>query len=676
MILSLIRKNILPILLFAFILAIYLHNLSLTVYGGDVGDLVSAASIMGVAHPPGYPLFTLLGFILTRVNFATPAFMVGLISVFSSAIAVVIYYLFILKLTKNKLISLISSLILAFNYLFWLYSEVAEVFALNTLFVVILIFLSYLYFKTNKDKILYVLSLFIGLSLSHHQTIVLIFPSILVFIIPNLKKIISKPKFIFKNILFVLLGLSFYIYVPIAASHNPIINWDNVHDLKSFFHLVLRKDYGTFTAGPFSTPVFAQRVVIVKSYLVYILSQLTLPTIIFSLFGAAYLFLKNKILFLSFFLGFLISGPLFVIYAGFPLLGDFFIGVYERFFVTSTIFILLFFPFGLLFFIEFVNKVFKKKTFQNLFILIFLIIPFSLFYYNFPKTDLHATTIGNDLAYDMLSPLPKGSILFLSGDTVLFNTWYVRYSLNFRPDIKVINLNGLTGDSYFENKLKEYQKLNPKEKLDRDISAKVIKEISQKNPVFSYESVQPSKGEKYTWIPYGLSFQLLNSKEDIPSKENYLKKSLDIWENFRYFKNLNKTDLALGNLTIADIPSVYSSAFLILGNYIYSQYKDGQAAYGFYVKAKNLSPDYYKTYQILGVYFLDKKDCKNASDNLKKSISLNPLDKTSYFLLYAAYKTCLGREDLSKKVTQDYRSIYGTDFFSDAKSELKKLQQK
>ncbi|MBI2034467.1 MAG: DUF2723 domain-containing protein, partial [Candidatus Levybacteria bacterium] len=101
---------ILPSFLFAFSLFIYLHNLSLSIYGGDVGDLVTAAIVGGVAHPPGYPLFTLLGFILTRLNIFTPAFMVGLISVFSSSVSVLVYYFFSLKLTNSKLIAFISSL--------------------------------------------------------------------------------------------------------------------------------------------------------------------------------------------------------------------------------------------------------------------------------------------------------------------------------------------------------------------------------------------------------------------------------------------------------------------------------------------------------------------------------------------------------------------------------------
>src|ERR1035437_3119488 len=117
-----VKKYFMPLLLFLVVFLVYIHNLSRSVYGGDVGDLVTAASVFGVPHPPGYPLFTFFGFLLTRIHFLTPAFMVGLISVFSSTLAVVIYYILAIKLTKNKFIALVSVLVLAFNYFFWFYS--------------------------------------------------------------------------------------------------------------------------------------------------------------------------------------------------------------------------------------------------------------------------------------------------------------------------------------------------------------------------------------------------------------------------------------------------------------------------------------------------------------------------------------------------------------------------
>ena len=668
---SKLNKYFLPTILFFVFSILYIHNLSGSVYGGDVGDFVTAAKIFGVAHPPGYPLFTLLGFLLTRVNFMTPAFMVGLISVFSSVFAIILYYLFILELTKNRFIALVSSLVLGFNFLFWFYAEIAEVFALNNLFVVSLLYLSYLFYKYKKEKYLYLLSFFAGLSLTNHQTIIFIFPTLLLLVLKHYKKIFKNYKFVIKNIALVLLGFSVYLYVPIASSHNPIVNWDNVKNLNSFLHLLLRKDYGTFQAGAIIAPSIAERTVVLKAYFEDIINQLTIPVILLSILGAFSLLRKEKRLFIALLSGFILSGPFFIGYAGFPLIGSFFMGIYERFFIISSIIILVFFPLGIGYFVNLINKLFRKRAFQNLFIGVFLIIPLSLFYYNFPKTNLHDVWIGDNLAYDMISPLPKNAVFLLAGDTPLFNAWYVHYALGFRPDVRIINLEGLAGDVYFGKKIEDYLKTRPKERNDKDMIANLIVEMSKDMPIFSHKAIEKSKGKNLVWIPYGLGFKLLKDKSEIPSEDEFLKSNFSIWSKFKFFKEADKSNLALGNLTISDLPTIYASALLSTGNFVLDQYHDKEGALLFFEKAKAASPNYYKTYEVLGVYFSDQKDCSRTEENLSKAISIYPFDKIPYYILYASYKTCSKNVNKANEVILDYEKIYGTDFFKGLKEELK-----
>ena len=121
-----------PFFLFFTTFIVYLHNNSSSVYGGDVGDFLSAIAVKGIPHPSGYPLFTMLGILFSYIPLDQPlAWKVGLISVIFSSLSVVLIYLIITELTGNKLLAVISSLILAFFYPFWLYAELAEVFVLN-----------------------------------------------------------------------------------------------------------------------------------------------------------------------------------------------------------------------------------------------------------------------------------------------------------------------------------------------------------------------------------------------------------------------------------------------------------------------------------------------------------------------------------------------------------------
>lgn len=634
---------------------------------------MTAAAIFGVAHPPGYPLFTLLGFLLTKLSLGqTPAFMVGIISSFSAALGIAFFYLLILRLTKNVLVSAISTFILAFSYLYWFYAEIAEVFALNNFFAILLFYLAVSYRQTAKVKYLYLFLLSLGLSVTNHQTIVFIFPSLLIIIFINFINLIKKrPKTLILCMISFLLGFSVYIYVPIASSHNPVINWDNVKDFPSFLRLLLRKDYGTFSAGLFAQPIFLQRLVILKTYFFYLFSQLTMPVMILSLIGAVVLYFRDRLLFVSLILAFIVSGPLFIGYAGFPLVGTFFIGVYERFFVLSSIFLILFFPFGLIFVTrDFLGRILRRK-FVIFFQAVFILIPVLLFYYNFPKTDLHNLWIGDNLGVDFLSTLPKNSVLVLSGDTVLFNAWYVHYARNFRPDVKLVNLNGIAGDKYLDPKVSSMKKKNPKAS-DEEVIITIIKEMDKERPLFSYNQVQPSKGEKLVWLPSGLSFKLLTDKRGLPSKEEFLARQKKVWQTL-HVPDTESNKLIFGSLSISDIPSIYANALLAAGNFVLSEYEDQKEALSFYLEAQKTDPNFAKTYKILGIYYLTlKKSCVDARLSLTKAIELDRFDKLSYFLLYSTYKDCFKDKSLAGNVAHDYKRVFQIDFLEDLRKSLKK----
>ena len=61
----------------------YLHTLCPSVYVGDSGELITAAYTLGICHPPGYPVYCILGKIATIIfPYGNIAFRVNLVSVF------------------------------------------------------------------------------------------------------------------------------------------------------------------------------------------------------------------------------------------------------------------------------------------------------------------------------------------------------------------------------------------------------------------------------------------------------------------------------------------------------------------------------------------------------------------------------------------------------------------
>ncbi|TLY35621.1 MAG: DUF2723 domain-containing protein, partial [Nitrospirae bacterium] len=156
----------------------YSWTLAPTVTLVDSGELIVAARFLGVAHPPGFPLYVMLahlaslvpiGSVALRINFASALFAALACTMLTLVVAelmIIRSYLAALKrgfrkktASKSKKISigarddpasnplmvllpaLVSGLLLAFSRTFWSYATIAEVYTLNTLLILIIFFL-------------------------------------------------------------------------------------------------------------------------------------------------------------------------------------------------------------------------------------------------------------------------------------------------------------------------------------------------------------------------------------------------------------------------------------------------------------------------------------------------------------------------------------------------------
>ncbi|CAM9352885.1 unnamed protein product, partial [Chrysoparadoxa australica] len=100
------------------------------VAGGDTGELLAESWQLGTAHPPGYPLFTLLYHIVMHYGAGiggSPAWRANVLSaVLGDSLVVAIC-------------ACAAGWLWAFSPLTWQYSVTAEVFALNNFLVALLV---------------------------------------------------------------------------------------------------------------------------------------------------------------------------------------------------------------------------------------------------------------------------------------------------------------------------------------------------------------------------------------------------------------------------------------------------------------------------------------------------------------------------------------------------------
>ncbi len=615
----------------------YIFTVSPTIYGGDSGDLISAAAVLGVPHPPGYPLWTMLAFLFGKLPLAISyAAKINLMSAFFQSATVFLVYLIIYRLTKDILISFVSSLVLAFSYTFWFYALFAEVFSLTNflaaLFVLILLIWQ------EKRRYFWFVSFVFGLGVFHQYTFVLLLPAAVVFIVLTVGKNALKKKNLWPSLLFFLLGALPYVYVPFAVSFHPPVNWNNVDNVTGILQLMTRAGYGTFQAINFSPPDIFGRIIHFLIYLRFLGIDFGIFGIAITMFGAVGFFWKRKNIFFLTTLGFLFTGPFFFGYINFPLVSSFELGVLERFLLLSYIFFAIVFGFGLFL----LKKILARLVNIKFFSISFLIFPSFLFFTNFHKVDLSQNFWGKTLAEDILLTPEPNSILIIAEDTAIFNTSYLHLVENVRPDLAVLTGGLLFSDWYYNQLLARYPHLKyPKGEGEERIKAFLAENVNTL-PVYVFDA-EASLLSDYEIVPVGLLAQY-RKKDNIPSLEEIQKLNDAVWSKYRVppVKPVGYRDLSFDYVS-----SKYASGFWHLGNLYFSKRKYKEAL-PLYEKATELAADEQWTWDGLGRAYALFGKCQEAKESFEKSLAIRPDDAYVYFHISEVYSVCFHDDGTAK----------------------------
>ena len=645
---------------------VFSRGVSRVVFGGDSGDIILAYYFGGVAHPPGYPLNTLLGFILTKVlPGATFAYRANMVSAIYQAISIGLLYFLLYRLTRNRLIALSGSLTLAFVPLFWLYAHVAEVFQLNILLILSSLISLFKFWSSQKKKdgrFLMLSVFFWGLAVFHHQTSLLLAPAYLFVLVKN-RKYFSKFSEFLPIIGAFFAGVIPYLFVFWAASRQTPINWDDPSTFAGFWKLITRADYGTFTAARDLVGFSIQaRLVQVLWYFKVVLADFTLFGVLFILSGLVWLVRHNKDWFWFFVLSAFFSGPFFLAYASFPPVEALLLGISERFLLLNYVFLAILLTFGMFFSVNFVSGLLSKLTGRKKLIgltcsLALLLMPMTFFLLNLPKADLRDFRLGEVLAHDVLFSASPPGIIFLQGDTLTFNTQYSYWAEGINKDSSIIMTGRLRHISYRKQVIREYPALALPEKFDSDKNleyADTVIGLIDSNfgnvPIYSFSPV--AVGEDYVWVSWGM-LKRLYKKDNLPKDEE-----ITANVNANLLKLKFKKELISGrymNFFDENIKNTYAGVFV---DNAFELLRRGaiESAKRYFELAISLSPDNKSALFGLGVSYFEKGDCESSESVFRSIIDMDESYWQAWEGLGQVYKNCLGNESGAKEFLE--RSVF------------------
>ena len=237
-------------LLFVAFLALYIITLAPDVLAADSGELQVVAAQLGVAHPPGFPLYVLLAHLFTRLPIGSPAYMANLLSAVFGALTVVVVYRSGLLLTGRRLPALLGAVALGTATTFWSQATTANVRSLTALFAALAIY-ALLEFRiatkrrdtkgklgrahpnepletqpkirivnsesANPDRWLTLFALVMGFGLTHHVSLAFLALVGLVFIVAVDPALLRSSRRWWRPITAALLGLLPLLYLPLRA---------------------------------------------------------------------------------------------------------------------------------------------------------------------------------------------------------------------------------------------------------------------------------------------------------------------------------------------------------------------------------------------------------------------------------------------------------------------------
>ncbi|HLA39152.1 MAG TPA: DUF2723 domain-containing protein [Candidatus Glassbacteria bacterium] len=613
-----------------FVFAVYFITMAPSVTFWDAGEFIAASYTLGIPHPPGTPLFVIVGRVLSTLPLPISiAARLNFLSVLCGAAGALLIYLVAVKLIEkwveepklwtNRLLihggAFACAVIPSFMRTSWSNSTEFEVYAVST---TTMVFCAWLmtYIGASDDRrrmqrtILLVIYI-VSLSIANHLLVLLVAPAVIVYallhdrrdwqywssivglflgvylivmkgvdlgavfsrmheayssqegllllfyrhlaaffeILFGLGGYIGSPAALFFGVLITvacvvwswkqkslgffgaslglfLLGFSIHLYLLIRAGFDPPINEGNPGNLRAFWAVIGREQYGSAygllprqvwsmitgknaVAGlhdlwdnavyyfkynwPFYLKYFGWQ------YGNYLLSSLFFAV---GLVGAVKHYLTDKKSFYFWLVVFLITGPILNTYMNFKLGYDQFMdkfpdmGLHEvrerdYFFMVSFVFYGVWSGLGLAAIANWFRRSFRtdapqplmnRPVFASICTLILLAALVPVFA-NYEDSDRSGNYIPSNYARNIMNSMDPDGIIFTNGDNDTFPLWYIQEVEGVRKDCRVVNLSLLNTNWY----IKEMRDREPKvpisysnEQIDQMTPMRLPKEMNFK----------------------------------------------------------------------------------------------------------------------------------------------------------------------------------------------------
>ena len=424
----------------ALALFVYVQTLtpSLSYLSPDGNELATIPYLLGLAHSPGYPVYTWLGKLFTLLPFGDIAHRVNLMSAAMGALSIGGLYLLITVLLNPRIASpmlrraaaLCSATLFAFSPTFWSQSVIAEVYAPNIAFIALTLLALLYWERTRRDRDFFLFAMIFGLSLGTHISNLGFAPAFVVFILLIDPSTLKRPRWWLAAIAGFGIGILQFLWLPLRADtlNDRIMLERAPVTIMGMYRYTL----GAFSQIKFAFPIDELPLRLVL-YMDLIRKEFALSGILFGLAGLFSLLLRRTKYYFLLVLMYLVHVWFFIQYRVFDL---------EVFFIAAHFLWAIFIAFGIA---ELLGAL-ERLTIRLRNRLATRVIPIALaaltlliglipLARNWHQSDRSDDVAVNDFYANVWEILPENSALITRGGVMGYDAFYWPLIYNTRPDV-------------------------------------------------------------------------------------------------------------------------------------------------------------------------------------------------------------------------------------------------
>jgi len=416
-------------------LAVFIHTMSGSFGVDDSPETISAMAMLEHQHPPGYPLFTLLGRLVLLLPVGGPGFRIALLAASGAALTAALTGGIARKLARSAgweekqalLASILATAFCAFSWTIWGQALTAKggVYTINAVILAGLLLALISRSPGQKGGVGFV-ALMAGLGLAHHwMSLLVVAPGLAVMWWqqehPSLTDASRK---LVIAICISVLGVSTYLLLPIRASTPLLLNWGRPERVKEFVEVVTRSMYREVEDIKRPEGYWPGRLKHLASWG----TRESIPWLAWLGFpGLLLLWRRNRAVFsgLVVIWSGVVGGALFVSH---PLAGHY--EITEPYLIPFSQGWALVLALGLAALLARAGKWVRWIGLAVLFVALLM---------RGGKLDLSSSYIDYDYGVNILNSSPPNAVVFCEGDVDLFSLAYLREVEQRRPDVAVVS---------------------------------------------------------------------------------------------------------------------------------------------------------------------------------------------------------------------------------------------